>query len=37
MNLLLHLLIIIDRELNGNKLNDGQNEVSIDNQVELNF
>ena len=37
MNLLLHLLIIIDRELNGNELNDGQNEVSIDNQVELNF
>ena len=37
MNLLLHLLIIVDRELNGNKLNDGQNEVSIDNQDELNF
>ena len=37
MNLLLHLLIIVDRELNGNELNDGQNEVSIDNQVELNF
>lgn len=37
MNLLLHLLIIIDRELNGNELNDGQNEVSIDNQDELNF
>ena len=32
MNLLLHLLIIVDRELN-----DGQNEVSIDNQDELNF
>lgn len=37
MNLLLHLLIIVDRELNGNELNDGQNEVSIDNQDELNF
>lgn len=37
MNLLLHLLIIVDRELNGNELNDGRNEVSIDNQVELNF
>ena len=37
MNLLLHLLIIVDRELNRNELNDGQNEVSIDNQVELNF
>lgn len=37
MNLLLHLLIIVDRELNGNELNDGQNEVSIDSQVELNF
>lgn len=33
MNLLLHLLIIVDRELNGNKLNDGQNEVSIDNKL----
>lgn len=37
MNLLLHLLIIIDRELNGNALNDGQNEIVIDNQIELNF
>ena len=37
MNLLLHLLIIVDRELNGNELNDRQNEVSIDNQDELNF
>lgn len=37
MNLLLHLLIIVDRELNGNELNDGQNEVSIDNQDEVNF
>ena len=37
MNLLLHLLIIVDRELSGHELNDGQNEVSIDNQVELNF
>ena len=37
MNLLLHLLIIVDRELNGNELNDGQNEVSIDNQDELNY
>lgn len=37
MNLLLHLLIIVDRVLNRNELNDGQNEVSIDNQVELNF
>lgn len=37
MNLLLHLLIIVDRELNGNELNDGQNEVIIDNQDELNF
>ena len=37
MNLLLHLLIIIDRELNGNALNNGQNEIIIDNPTELNF
>lgn len=37
MNLMLHLLIIIDRESHGNVLNDGTSEFTIENENEKNF
>ncbi len=37
MNLILHLLIIIDREKNGNILNIGKEEFNVENSNESNF
>lgn len=37
INVLVHLLIIIDRELNGNQLKSGESKIDFDTELEKNF